>query len=926
MIIRGRDQELALLDGLLDRARQGLSGVLVLRGAAGYGKTALLGHAAAAAGGLRVTEVSGVESEQELGFAALHRLVLPFLDGLSTLPQPQREALQTAFGLTAAPAADRFLVSLSALTLLSAGAAGSGLVVVCDDAQWLDRESLEVLAFVARRLVAEGVVMLFAVRDDHVQEAASPLDGMPELLVGAVPDDAARAMLADQADNVLDRVIAERIVSEAAGNPLAIRELARGIAAGDIAFGGEPMPLDRRLEARFRRQMMSCDPLVRSVLLVASADNTGDLRLVGRAAAALTGRPAEEIAGALDAAERDAFVTITSGGRLLFRHPLIRSAVHNGAAGAERRAVHAALAAATDATTDPDRLAWHLASASPGPDPAVADELAARSERARERGGHLAQAAMLHRAAELTPDPSLRAGRLLMACGAALVGGAPHRGEQLLNQLGPDLDPPVLRAHALRLRGLIDMMLSRPGAVGTLLEAARVLGEYDVQASREAYLEAIDAAAVAPRIGEGRTALQVAAAALSASPAPLDEARPEVGDLLLTAYATLIAQGYSQATPHLRRAVAALTEPGAEYAGAARWSLIGMTAAVDLWDVDSLGSCARRYARAARNQGALRMLQVALAGHATWALVRGEFDLATDLYAEFVDAAEATGADMHFARASDVLLHAWRGDTELTRAKAAVHDGPGADVPGGLQVQLSRAAVAVLEIGHRRYAEAQTAAAAVHAEDPPFFGGLALPDLVEAAVRNDDRATAAKALARLSERATSSGTPWALSVLARSRALLADGPEAEALFEQALSLLDGTGLSPERARTQLLFGEWLRRERRRQDAREQLRAAHTAFTGLGAAAFTERARIELAATGETARTRTPDTTFHLTAQEARVARMAAAGATNPEIATALFISQSTVEYHLRKVFRKTGLTTRRKLATVVGGMDRAETL
>ncbi|MFR9788396.1 helix-turn-helix transcriptional regulator [Streptomyces sp. MB22_4] len=976
MLLYDRGTERAALDGLLGRAREGLSGVVVLRGDAGIGKTALLEYAAVRASGFRVSQVAGVEVEQELGFAALHRLLLPFLSRRGRLPAPQRDALETAFGMSEAPPPDRFLVGLATLTLLADVAAEQPLLIVCDDAQWVDRESLDVLAFVSRRLHADAIVMLFGVRETDIPR--TPFGALPELELAGLPDPDALALLTARVDGGIDRVVARRILTETAGNPLAIRELARSVAAGELTEG-EPLPLDRRVEARFLAQVRGLPPLVRTVLLTAAADPTGDADLVRRAVQRLRPATDDEVAQAFEDARRmDLLADRALDGTAHFRHPLIRSAVYGGAPRLERRRAHAALAAELDRPAQAERRAWHRAAASHGPDEAVAAELEACAERAREHGGYLAQAAFLQRAAELSPQGVTRDVRLLAACAAALTAGAPYRAEQLLELLSPDHGTPRIDAQARRFHGLISVLLGRDDAVDSLLAAARILLETDPRAARDTLLEAIDAVCVAGSAGagagapaeaeaEGATgkaragadapadavdaagrardrnstpadstdtargasagagasvgagharvgagALDIARSALDAPPVP---GEPGVADLLLAGHATLIAVGHPAAAPILCAALTAMQAERAEFTDAARWILLGMIGAIELWDLDTLGACARRYAAAARGQGALRMLQVAAHALATWELSRGNLSAAEEHFAEFKDVSEATGADPLRSHPSDVMLHAWRGDDERTRAAVAALVGPGSGRAGGLQVQLARSSLVLLELGHCHYREAQAAAQAVFEQDPPHFGGLALADLVEAAVRNDDRDTAERALARLAERAVASGTPWAMGLLARARALLA--ADAEPLFEEALAHLAPAGLIPEVARTRLLYGEWLRRRRRRQEAREQLRAAHELFVRMGAAAFAERARLELTATGGRTPAYAPGSDPGLTPQEARVARLAAEGATNQEIAAALFLSASTVEYHLAKVFRKLGIGSRRRLREVL---------
>ncbi|MFD0265727.1 ATP-binding protein [Streptomyces sp. NPDC127106] len=919
MILKGRRSELALLEELLDGARGGMSGALVLRGDAGLGKTVLLGHAVASASGMRVTQVAGIEAEQELGFAAVHRVLLPFLGRRADLPEPQRAALETALGMVGGPPPDRFLVGLAVLTLLAQAARDRPLLLVCDDAQWVDRESLDVLAFVARRLHADGIVALFAVRDEA--GALPPLAGLPGFRLGPLPEaDALDLLMHHMGGAAVDQVVVDRIIAAAAGNPLALRELSRGPAPAEPDFG-EPPAIGRRLEARFLHQVGDLPASSRTALLALAADATGDRYLVRRAVRVLLGADSQATAEAFENLEREELLARPSiPGTSPFRHPLIRSAVYGGASRAERRSVHAALAAVTDAHTDPERHAWHTAAATDGPDEPVASALHQCAERARETGGYLAQASFLQRAAELTEDPARRTARLLEACAATLTAGAPRRTEELLRLLrasGPAA--PLLDAHADRLRGLARLMLGRDGAVRLLLDAAVLLARHEPEAGRDAFLEAFDAAMVVPRTVSDATALEVATAALATSVRPTAATGVDatVPDLLLAAHAGLVAAGHRQAAPSLRAALAAMRRPGAEESGAARWSLLGMIAAVEMWDIDALGECGGRYADAARRHGALRMLQISAHANATSEVFRGNLGTAESHFAEFKDIADATGADPRYSHPTDAMLHAWRGDEAATLSAVRAQRELYPESPGGIQVQLVRAASVVLELGLRRYPRAQAAAQAVLDDPPPHCGGLSLPGLVEAAVRNDDHAIARRALGVLTERATASGTPWALGLLARSRALLARDTRAEDLFQEAAALLKPTPLRTERAHTDLLYGEWLRRQRRKRDARIRLRLAHEQFTSMGAGAFAERARLELHATGEQARTRGAGTDHRLTPQESRIVRMAADGATNQEIATNLFISASTVEYHLAKAFRKLAVTSRRQLAAAL---------
>ncbi|TQM26389.1 ATP-binding protein [Nocardia bhagyanarayanae] len=908
MYLHGRESESAELEGLVRNAESGLSAVRIVRGPAGIGKTALLEDVIAAASRLRVMRVAGVEVEQELGFAGLHRLLLPLLGERGRLPAPQRAALETAFGIQAVTAPpDRFLVGLATLTLLADAAADRPLLAVCDDAHWLDRESLQVLAFVARRLDAESIVLLFAARDD---DADDDLHGLPELRLTGLSEPDAAELLASSVTADIDKVIAMRLLTETAGNPLAILELARSFGEGAAAESGltDPLPLDRRLEARFLRRTRGLDEATQDLLLVLAADAGNDPELIRRAVGSLTTAAFDT---ALEQAQRAELLSpTTSSDPLRFRHPLIRSAVYGGASAVRRRQVHAALAEAVDPVRDADRRAWHRAAATDRPDEDVAAELEAAAARAGERGGYLAQAAFLHRAADITPPGPPRNGRLLAAAGAALTAGAPHLAEQLLDKLTPDLGIPILDAYAMRLRGFLNVMLGREGAVPLLFEAARIFRDADPRTARDTLLEAFDAAIVVARIGDGMSALRIAEAALDVPPVP---GEPSIADLLLSAHAQLVGRDYVSAVPLMRRGLAAMLTERAEDGDAARWFLLGVLLAIELWDIDALGRCAQRYGSTARGRGALRMLQAATHGAATYELLCGRLTASTAHFAEFKDVAAAIGADLRYADSSDVLLHGWRGDEARTVAAVAIQAGPDAERPGGLQVQLARTALVVLRLGQCRYTEAEETATIVFDEDPPHFGNIVLPDLIEAAVRNNNATAADRALTRLTDRAGASETPWALGVLARSRALLADDAAAEKLYLEALSVLEQTPLTTEVARTHLLYGEWLRRRRRRGDARHHLRTAHELFLDMGAAAFTERARTELAGAGERARERTPSSSYDLTPRELQVAHLAATGITNQQIAAELFLSTATVEYHLRKIFRKLGITSRRQL-------------
>ncbi|SDU68559.1 helix-turn-helix transcriptional regulator [Jiangella alkaliphila] len=912
--LRGRHGECDVLDGLLLKARAGQSAVLVLRGEAGIGKSALLDHLLGRAAGCRVARAAGSESEMELAFAGLHQLCLPFLDRLDRLPAPQHDALVTAFGLSAGRPPERFLVGLAVLSLLADVAADRPLVCVVDDAQWLDQVSLQVLAFVARRLAAEPVAMVFAVRD---LDAHLELAGLAELTVGGLSDADARALLDSAVPGRLDEHVRDRIVAETRGNPLALLELPRGVTAAELAGGfwrPDAGPLPGRIEHSFLRRVRSLPPTTQRFLLVAAAEPVGDVSLLLRATTLL-----ELGADAAGAAETAGLIEL--GARVRFRHPLVRSAAYRAAGSGDRREVHRALAEATDPDADPDRRAWHRAQAAAGPDEAVAAELERSAGRAQSRGGVAAAAAFLERAAELTPDPVRRGVRAIAAARAKLRAGAPDTAHALLAtaQLGP-LDE-LHRAQVARLRAQITSVRRRGGdAVAQLLDAARRLEPLDRAAARETYLEALGAAFFAGRLGTGLPAAAAAARAVPSGPRP-----PRPTDLLLDGVATRLADGYAAGVPALTRALQAFRGDDADDA-VMSWLWLACPVAPepiapDLWDDDAWHDLATRAVRLARGAGALTVLPVALSYRAGVHLHAGEFAAAATLIEESEAIAAATGNPP--LRYTPILLAAWRGDETAARAAidAAVHE---AEARGeGRALGLAGYATAVLDNGLGHYGAALAAArTACDYEDLGFYG-WSLAELVEAAVRAGAPAEAGAALELLLERAGSSGTDWALGVGARSAALLADGERADALYREAIERLGRSRAAVQQARARLLYGEWLRRENRRASAREQLRAAHETFARIGAEAFAERARRELQATGETVHRRSTGSGLALTTQEAQIARLAGDGLTNPEIGAQLFISPHTVEWHLRKVFAKLDISSRRQLRTALPAGVRA---
>ena len=904
--LSGRGTECARLDQLLAEAQLGRSAVLVLRGEPGIGKSALLEYAAERAEGRRVLRATGVEWEMELPFAGLHQLCAGLLDGLGRLPAPQRDALATAFGLDSGAQPDRFLVGLAALSLLSSAAAEHPLICVVDDVQWLDRSSAQVLAFVARRLAAESVVLLFAEREPGGIEE---LTGLPELGLAGLPDASARKLLASVIAVPVDERVLARILTETRGNPLALLELPRGLSAAVLA-GGFGLPddgsLPTRIEASFQRRVQQLPATTQRLLLVAAADPTGEPALLVAAAAEL-GIPT----GELTPAEADGLLQI--GLQVAFRHPLLRSAIYRAATPDQRRAAHRALAAATDPESDRDRRAWHRAHAITGPDEDVALELEQSAARARARGGLAASAAFLELSAGLTSDPTRRARRALEAAISKHLAGADQEALKLLASAEAGPMDPLDRARLKLLQGEIVDLRRTPDALPLLIDAAKQLERLDVPLSRHAYLSAIRAACVAGRLGPGP--LEAARAALQA---PSVQGEPRAVDLLVDGLAVRFTDGYAASVPALRHAFRALCEEGEREDVSVRWPWYARRVAPDLFADDIWHYLTTRSVQVAREAGALVALQVALTHLAHVRCLEGDLDGASALLDEADDIAPMTGIEP-FA-IGPLWLAGYRGNEEeamvLIEAAEPVAIARGGE---GIVLTFAEHARAVLYNGLGRYDAALAPAQSAANRDELMASVWSLPELVEAATRCGQADVATAAIESLSERTRAAGTELALGIEARSKALLSDGEVAERLYREAIERLGRTRLAFELARAHLLYGEWLRRDRRRIDARDQLRLARDSFTSMGAEAFAARAGRELLATGETARKRTDETRDDLTAQETQIARFARDGLSNADIGARLFISPRTVEYHLHKVFTKLGITTREHLDRVLPG-------
>jgi DNA-binding CsgD family transcriptional regulator len=896
----GREREREALDGLLDGVRAGRGGVLVIHGQAGVGKTALLEYAVEAAPEFRIVRTVGVEAEIELPFAAAQQLCAPFLDLRERLPQPQHDALDVAFGLSTSPAPNEFLVGLAVLGLLAEVAEEQPLLCVVDDAQWLDSASARVLAFVARRLLAERIALIFAAR-----EALGALAGVAELRVEPLGRRDARALLDSVLPGPLDDRVLERIVVETHGNPLALLELPRGLTPAQLAGGfGLPaaLPLSTRIEESFTRRLEQLPRDARRLLLLAAADPTGDAALVWRAAKEL-GIP--ETA----AQEVESGGLLVLDGAVVFRHPLVRSAVYGAVEPNERRDVHRALAEATDPQVDPDRRAWHLAQGASAPDEGIASELERSAERAQARGGFAAAAAFLERAAALTPEPVRRAQRTLVAAQAKFRAGALDDALSLLAALEGDALDELDRARADLLRAQIASEQWRAGDAGSLfMNAASRLESLNPELARETYLEALTGA-MANDIEVAGGALAVAAAARTA---PAGAVPPRMVDVLLDAFAIRLTDGYAAAAPSFARALEHLLALDLSGEVGRRWLSLsgarnGHFVALELWNDEALVLLESRQLQVARDTGAYGHLQFALSFVARHQMMAGELTAAADSIDEARSIAEATGNPPLVN--APMVLAAWRGD-EAQASRLIEATSEESAQRGWTSNNYARS---VLYNGLGRHDAALDAAWEAMQPDPVGHGTWLVPELAEAAARTADRALLEYALEWLSERTRVISSGWATGIESRVRALLSEDDVAESLYRQSIAHLSGTRARLELARSHLVYGEWLRRERRRLDAREQLRTAQEAFAGMGAEAFARRAERELLATGERARKRSVGTRDQLTPQEAQISRLVAQGHTNKEIAAQLFISPNTVDYHLRKAFRKLDVKWRTQL-------------
>ncbi|WP_218010957.1 AAA family ATPase [Herbidospora mongoliensis] len=892
MTIVGRTEEKASLDRFAETLRDGLSGVVVLRGDAGIGKTVLLDHVAAA-DGVRVVRVSGVQEEAAFAFAALHRMLIPL-----TGPGGLAPALRVAFGLAEGPPPDRFLVGLATLNLLAEVAAERPLLCCVDDAHWLDDDSLGVLAFVGRRAFAEGIGLVFATRSE-----LHGLAGLPVTELGGLAEDDALELLRRAVDGDLDTRVAARIVTATGGNPLALTDLGRELSADQFSGGlslPDPLPVGRRLEEHYLRQERDLPPGTQTWLLLVAAEPGGDLGYIIEAARGL-GVDAD----ASGPAEEARLVVLGTSAR--FRHPLIRSAVYGGATSVDRRRVHAALAEVTVRPADVDRRAWHLAAACVGLDEKVAVELERSADRAGGRGGFAARATYLARAAELTPDPGERNRRRAGAAEASLASGAPIQAQALLDSLDVDSLDDVDRGRALTTQAMASIILGLPRAFGIAPEmfmaGARAFSTHSPERANEAMIRAAERAISAEHLLEGTNFQEIAEVGRALGhPCPV-----------MRSFSALILDGYEAAVRPIRAATAHILDPETSDGEVlAKFQLV-VSLAMILWDDEEQTAVTRRAADVARRTGSLVHLDMALYSWSLQSAILGDLDHSDALVRECHQIRSAMGAnDEMWEIYRPPELQAWRDVPhvqELLRRTVEACDTLGAGAVAGM----GDIAKSVLTLGRGDYAEATEVLSGLVDGDTMGMHTRVLPDLVEAAVRSGDRVRAEATLHTLTTRATASGSPRALGVLARSEALLHHGEHAEASHLRAVGLLGQVCAPGELARAHLLYGEWLRRQKRRRDARDQLRSALTMYERIGAPSYADRARKELVATGEQPHTRTGHATTTLTSQEHTIAVLARGGATNTEIAAQLFLSANTVDYHLRKIFRKLGITSRRQL-------------
>jgi DNA-binding CsgD family transcriptional regulator len=901
-----RSSERESIDEVLELVRRGFCGVLVLRGGHGVGKTTMASYAVGAASGFLVSAFTAVESEISLHYGGVHELLIPFLPLIGDLPAPQRQALRVAFGLEAGPPPDRFLVGLACLTLLARAAADEPVLCAVDDAEWMDPESALVLGFVARRLYADRVGIILTVGDEHEPPAFAQL---PTIEVGGLPDEAAADLLRSVAGVPLEAAVVDRVVTGTDRNPLALVEVGNHFTPDELAawaYLPGPVPTGRKLQQRYLRRLHELPEHVQEFALLAAADISGDRSRVRDAAAAAGIDPdiAEPEAEAAELIE-------ASGNVLRFRHPLIRSAVYHGASDSARRRAHRLLCPVDGRDRDADEDVWHRAAAAAAPNERLAADLEAAAGRARDRGALSTAVALLRRSVALTPDEDVHARREVALARAELMAGRPSTARHVADDVLARLPEAAARGHAQEVIGEALFVQGRVVEAAEVLASAATALAADPTAAADALLTALNAAMWAGPAEISRVA----------RPVPTPPTTPGVTDLLLTGFQTRFTQSYQAAANPLRAAMRALRADGLEPVTGLKWFELGAVAAGSLWDDEALIDITDRWAQAARKLGALDQLPVALNFRAFAHWLTCGLDHAADQWDEMRElmvASQNPGRVGVDGRSLGLLLVCY-GDTAEARAagQAQIREAT-ARGQGGV-ASIGRGIVTIADLRSGQYDAAVGSCLPVIRDDPPFTAEWLLPELIEAAVRSDQQEVARSAFATLADRTSAAATPWALGIRARCQALLYDDSEAEAAYLEAISQLEHSRAAVDLARAHLLYGQWLRRDRRRRDARVHLRTAHAMFHAMGAAGYAEQADGELRATGERARKRTPDTERNLTPQEARIADLAADGSTNSEIAEQLFLSSSTVDYHLGKVFRKLGVRSRTELAHQLPG-------
>jgi DNA-binding CsgD family transcriptional regulator len=891
--VLGRHDEKLAVEELLSSARRGRSGVLVIEGEAGMGKSTLLQYASEQATGFRVVRLSGVESEMELAFSGLHQLCLQLPLDNDRLPEPQLRALKLAFGLAPGVLPDCFLVALALLTLVSNLAQGGPCLLLVDDAQWLDQVTRQVLGFVARRLEVDPVAICFATREPLVD-----LGGLRAIQLDGLPSEVARQLLNTVLPGPVGPRVRDAILDISNGNPLAILEIPHGLSAVDLAgevtfggFSGRLNPVERNFEQRIAK--LPTD--TRTLLLLAAAEPQGNWAIVSRAADLLGVAP-----GALDAAELEGLCRVDRRGGIAFHHPLVRSAVYRLSSSAHRQAVHQALATALELDHGRDRRAWHRALASIGPDEEIAAELERSATEATERGGIAAGAALLARSVALTPDTVRRNERTLLAAEAVMHSGNLDEARRFLDTaITAELNGPQL-ARMLQLEARLNYAV-KPGAetIASLVEAAKQLLPHDANLARDTYLEAL-VAAMQRTSSDGKHGWIEIARSLRAL---LDRSKPlQAVDLLLDGLTTTVIEGHHAGAPILKRALQAYLRGDVGADEILRWWQLGFYAAAVVWDDVSWTEVMDCTVRVARESGSLLVLASALNYQAIAQLGAGDIDLADGAIQEGEGILASIGQPM--ALTARPVVEALRGSSHSTTTEDVY--GLVADYTSAMMLANGRGDFqAGLDAAHRAM------------EHKVIGKTMIWQEIIEVATGSGDQELARAALQVVRSQVEACGTDLGLGTLARCEALLSSGQEAEAQYQEAILRLSHSQAKLQNARAHLVYGEWLTREGRESDATHALQVAHELFRHMGAQAFAGRAERALEATGLHVGCASYVSPGQLTPRENQIARLAAQRQTNPEIAAQLFISSTTVDYHLRKVFRKLNVNSRRQLQEVL---------